>query len=661
MKILRKIPFIILMLTLLVTNVKAKYTYEQAELKASDYLNINLNIRDTYSKYIHVVEDRDSFYTQNKPEKSYKYGGLLSYEEFEITKNKRSANNYSYLYEVSEYWTYTSDGEDKKKIIANLPGSLDKNNLKSNLRVTEYTKPNVSVVGEGTYSDPWMFEPQFTVTLKTNNENKGKLIDPITGEEVTLVKLEMSSSQIKDLKIKPEAGNQYLGNKCGVIINDLNARITTGENANKLIIHKVSRDIECVINFGEKSSRMILHKYPDATLASHDELFVIPDKSWYEDETSTTAISKLPTNPTLNGYYYKGYYTEDNKATGVFAQSCAGTEVISQTNVLGSPALQKDGKTIYTDNKTIYPCFIPKEYIVQYKCNREEDVKISETHIFNVPKILAKGDICTKVGYTFDVWIDDENRQYNANSTAYTEITYEPTIILYAKWKANTYTVTFNLNGGNNVNPATKQATYDSAYGPLPTANRVGYTFSGWYTDPTGGTKITSDTIVKITANQTLYAHWTANTDTRYVINHYKMTGKNDAVASTPFRSDTLYGTSDATFTPSDKKQVPTGYTYKEAKNAGGSTITSATIAPNGTTEINLYYNQNLSLSEIAEETNITRQGVRKNLIDAENKLFDFEEKLCFLKEKLERQEFIEKIIEMTNDEKTAEELQKLL
>ena len=50
-----------------------------------------------------------------------------------------------------------------------------------------------------------------------------------------------------------------------------------------------------------------------------------------------------------------------------------------------------------------------------------------------------------------------------------------------------------------------------------------------------------------------------------------------------------------------------------------------------------------------------------KILIDAENKLFDFEEKLCFLKEKLERQEIIEKIIEMTNDEKTAQELQKLL
>lgn len=76
---------------------------------------------------------------------------------------------------------------------------------------------------------------------------------------------------------------------------------------------------------------------------------------------------------------------------------------------------------------------------------------------------------------------------------------------------------------------------------------------------------------------------------------------------------------------------------------------------------IDLYYNQNLSLSEIAEELGITRQGVRKNLVDAENKLFDFEEKLSFLKEKLERQELIEKLIEKLPNGEIVVELQKLL
>lgn len=74
-----------------------------------------------------------------------------------------------------------------------------------------------------------------------------------------------------------------------------------------------------------------------------------------------------------------------------------------------------------------------------------------------------------------------------------------------------------------------------------------------------------------------------------------------------------------------------------------------------------LYYNQNLSLGEIAEELNITRQGVRKNLVYAEKKLFDFEEKLCFLKQKLENDEIIKEVIEKIDDDVLKDKLSKLL
>ncbi len=76
---------------------------------------------------------------------------------------------------------------------------------------------------------------------------------------------------------------------------------------------------------------------------------------------------------------------------------------------------------------------------------------------------------------------------------------------------------------------------------------------------------------------------------------------------------------------------------------------------------IDLYYNQNLSLSEIAEELNITRQGVRKSLIDAENRLFDIEEKLGLLKEKLERDEVILKITKRINDKNIKDSLMNLI
>ena len=94
-----------------------------------------------------------------------------------------------------------------------------------------------------------------------------------------------------------------------------------------------------------------------------------------------------------------------------------------------------------------------------------------------------------------------------ATSTAYPAYN----TVAVACWTPNTYTVTFNPNGGT-VSPTTATVTYDSTYGSLPTPTRTGYTFQGWFTAASDGTQITSSTKVTITANQTLYAHWTANT-----------------------------------------------------------------------------------------------------------------------------------------------------
>lgn len=60
---------------------------------------------------------------------------------------------------------------------------------------------------------------------------------------------------------------------------------------------------------------------------------------------------------------------------------------------------------------------------------------------------------------------------------------------------------------------------------------------------------------------------------------------------------------------------------------------------------VDLYYNQNLSLTEIAENLDITRQGVRKTLVDAEDKLEDLEKKLNLLSEKQKRQILVESLI----------------
>lgn len=76
-----------------------------------------------------------------------------------------------------------------------------------------------------------------------------------------------------------------------------------------------------------------------------------------------------------------------------------------------------------------------------------------------------------------------------------------------AQWTANTYTVTLDANGGS-VNPSSAEVTYDGAYGTLPTPFRQGYTFTGWFTEADGGSKVESGTSVNRTEDHTLYAHW---------------------------------------------------------------------------------------------------------------------------------------------------------
>ena len=68
------------------------------------------------------------------------------------------------------------------------------------------------------------------------------------------------------------------------------------------------------------------------------------------------------------------------------------------------------------------------------------------------------------------------------------------------------YTIIFNGNGG--TPSVTSMTTIDQKLPELPTATHSGrYSFDGWYTAASGGTKIT--TAYVFSANTTAYAHWT--------------------------------------------------------------------------------------------------------------------------------------------------------
>lgn len=68
---------------------------------------------------------------------------------------------------------------------------------------------------------------------------------------------------------------------------------------------------------------------------------------------------------------------------------------------------------------------------------------------------------------------------------------------------------------------------------------------------------------------------------------------------------------------------------------------------------INDYYNNDLSLSEIAENNEITRQAVRDIIKKGEKKLFEYEEKLMFMKRTLNQEKKIAKALaELTKIQK---------
>ena len=111
----------------------------------------------------------------------------------------------------------------------------------------------------------------------------------------------------------------------------------------------------------------------------------------------------------------------------------------------------------------------------------------------------------SRTGYTFSGWYKQSacTTPWNFDTDTVSSDT-----TIYAKWTPNPYTITFDPNGGTVVGQATKTVNFDANYGDMPSATRTGYTFTGWYTSASGGTKIETTTKMTTASNHTLYAHW---------------------------------------------------------------------------------------------------------------------------------------------------------
>ena len=116
------------------------------------------------------------------------------------------------------------------------------------------------------------------------------------------------------------------------------------------------------------------------------------------------------------------------------------------------------------------------------------------------------------------------------------------------------YTVTFD---GNDGTPSVgSMTTTKQKLTSLPDAFRSKHSFNGWYTEKSGGTKITTDTV--FSANTTVYAHWTHTGDNNPPVNYYTLRFETGGGSAIPGVRETYNTYMDLT------KYVPTrhGYTF---------------------------------------------------------------------------------------------------
>ena len=190
----------------------------------------------------------------------------------------------------------------------------------------------------------------------------------------------------------------------------------------------------------------------------------------------------------------------------------------------------------------------------------------------------------SRTGYTFDGWATSTSgsKAYDNQGDISATSGSKGNVTLYARWKANTYTVTLNQQSGTGGTPSTT-ATYASGMPKITVPTRTGYTFQGYYTEANGkGTKYynadgSSAKNWDKTANTTLYAYWTA---VPYAIT-YNLEGGTDTGNPTSYNIET------ETFTL--KAPVREDYTFLGWTGSNGEEVQLTVTIAKGSTENKSY------------------------------------------------------------------------
>ena len=126
----------------------------------------------------------------------------------------------------------------------------------------------------------------------------------------------------------------------------------------------------------------------------------------------------------------------------------------------------------------------------------------------------------TRTGYTFEKWVKPDGTEFVFGTDTVTG-----NITLTATWRVNSYTVTFNTNGGSQV--ASQSVNHNGTASMPSQPTKAGQVFVGWYEDSDFSTPF--DFSKKIVQDTTVYARFVDRIEEIFTV---KFVGSSTPVAS---------------------------------------------------------------------------------------------------------------------------------
>ncbi len=232
--------------------------------------------------------------------------------------------------------------------------------------------------------------------------------------------------------------------------------------------------------------------------------------------TRTYTAHWINTNNTVTVEYWlqqaDGSYQKSDK----YSQSM----VMQQNSTLSAKEIF--GYTYYTNqsfthNGVSYTGSSGSTYRFYYNRNSYQiDYYYANTKVNTISDVLYEADISSSTynyepsrpsgvdsDYTWGGWYSDSllTEPYTFDTMP------NNNLVLYAKWVAPEYTVSFNLNGGDGTTPDSQTVEKYKVADEPDEPTREHYTFDGWYT--ADGERY--DWSKPVTEDVELYAHWTLN------------------------------------------------------------------------------------------------------------------------------------------------------